>query len=177
MPLGPHVQGRRNATRSCKARLVLLGYEDPDAGQFATYLPTVRRESKAIIYTLAAHRRWRIFSLGARTAFLNGRSSVRPRPLYVQLPADCESFLEREYGEGPGPRALLKSAYGLGEAPLEFFYVLVDDVVIAGFYQMQSDPCLICAVLQEAVSTRCSWFCPFGHPLSTDRGYHRGSCG
>ena len=128
--------------RSCKARLVLLGYGDPDAGQFATYSPTVRRESKAIIYTLAAHRRWRIFSLDARTAFLNGRSSVRPRPLYVQLPADCESYLEREYGEGPGLRALLKSAYGLGEAPFAFFYVLVDDVVIAGFYQMQSDPCL-----------------------------------
>ena len=128
--------------RSCKARLVLLGYEDPDAGQFATYSPTVRRESKAIIYTLAAHRRWRIFSLDARAAFLNGRSSVRPRPLYAQLPAGCESYLEREYGEGPGPRALLKSAYGLGEAPLEFFYVLVDDGATAGFYQMHSDPCL-----------------------------------
>ena len=128
--------------RLCKARLVILGYEDPDIGQYATYAPTARRDSKAWVFAIAAHRGWRLSSLDAKAAFLNGRSSARPRPIYLQLPADCEAYLRRVYGSESGPRELYKAAYGLGEAPLAWFELLCDTMIRVGFVQISSDRCM-----------------------------------
>ena len=44
--------------RMCKARLVVLGYEDPDVGEYATYAPTVCFDAKAMVFMISAHRGW-----------------------------------------------------------------------------------------------------------------------
>ena len=129
--------------RVCKARVVILGYEDPELGEHATYAPTIRMDSKAMIFSIAAHRKYKIRGLDIKTAFLNGKSSVRARPLHVILPADFEHFLHRVAKAPFGPKGLLKAAYGLGEAPLEFFLVLIEESLTVGFYQMSSDRCLL----------------------------------
>ena len=126
--------------RMCKARLVVLG--DPDIGEYATYAPTVRRDAKAMVFMIAAHRGWPLRSLDAKAAFLNGRASARPRPIYLLLPKDCEDYLKRVYGTESGPRELYKAAYGLGEAPLAWFHTLCENMRKAGFVQLKSDPCM-----------------------------------
>ena len=141
--------------RLCKARLVILGYEDPDIGQYATYAPTARRDSKGWLFAVAAHRGWQLHSLDAKAAFLNGRASARPRPIYLDLPADCAEYLRRVYGEEAGPRELYKAAYGLGEAPLAWFELLCDTMVKVGLVQLSADRCMF--VLRGAAPGARPW--------------------
>ena len=97
---------------------MVLGHEDLDIGEYATYAPTVRRDAKAMVFTISAHRGWPLRSLDAKAAFLNGKASARPRPIYLLLPKDYGDYLKRIYGNESGPHELYKAAYGLGEAPL-----------------------------------------------------------
>ena len=60
------------------------------------------------------------------------------------LPKDLGDWL----GES-GPRRLLKSAYGLAEAPLAWYRVLAEVLVQCGFACLSSDACLL--VLPGAV--------------------------
>ena len=154
MPLGSDLQetgsrgsypGRRSvdvrragrSRRKAKARLVILGYADPDLGNHKTWSPTLRRDTRNLILSILAHRKWLLFTLDAKTAFLLGKPSGRDLPLYVLLPRDLEEWP----GEG-GPRRLLKAAYGLAEAPLAWFRVLCETFLKCGFKRMSSDACL-----------------------------------
>ena len=60
-----------------KARLVLVGYQDPDLGKIATDSPTLRKESKHIILSLCAAFGWTLWSADIKTAFLSGDASCR----------------------------------------------------------------------------------------------------
>jgi hypothetical protein len=123
--------------QKAKARLVILGYQDPDLGSNRTWAPTLRRDTRNMILTVVAHRYWQLFTLDAKTAFLLGRPSGRQLPLFVLLPQDLEEWL----GES-GPRRLLKSAYGLAEAPLAWYKTLCETLQACGFVRLSSDACL-----------------------------------
>ena len=62
---------------SAKARLVLVGFQDPDLGRIATDSPTLRKESKHIILSLCASKGWVIWGADIKTAFLSGDASNR----------------------------------------------------------------------------------------------------
>ena len=95
-----------------KARWVVLGYEDPDLGTYATYAPTIRHDSNSWLMILCCHRGCRLRSLDARTAFLAGRASRRARSVDVLPPDGVVEYLVRIYGEkARGPLELLKAAY------------------------------------------------------------------
>ena len=123
--------------RKAKARLVILGYQDPDLGQYRTWSPTLRRDSRNLILSIIVHRKWTMFTLDAKTAFLLGKHSERQAPLFVLLPKDLEDWL----GEH-GPRRLRKAAYGLAEAPLAWFKVLRETLIACGLRPLSSDACL-----------------------------------
>ena len=123
--------------RKAKARLVILGYQDPDLGKYRTWSPTLRRDSRNVILAIITHRGWRLFTLDAKTAFLLGKHSDRTAPLFVMLPKDLEDWI----GES-GPRRLHKAAYGLAEAPLAWFKLLRETLLDCGFEEMSSDACL-----------------------------------
>ena len=55
--------------RKAKARLVILGYQDPDLGQYRMWSPTLRRDSRNLILSIIAHRFWRLFTLDTKVAF------------------------------------------------------------------------------------------------------------
>ena len=55
-----------------EARLVLVGYKDPDLGRIATDSPTLRTESKHIILSLRAANHWELWRADIKTAFLSG---------------------------------------------------------------------------------------------------------
>ncbi len=123
-----------------KARWVVLGYEDPDLGTYATYAPTIRHDSKSWLMILCCHRGYRLRSLDARTAFLAGRASRRARSVYVLPPDDVVEYLVRIYGEkARGPLELLKAAYGLGEAPLAWYEELRGALLKVGFTRSLAD--------------------------------------
>ncbi len=73
--------------KTAKARLVLLGYQDPEFTRLVTASPTLGRSTRSILLAMSAHNAWPVRSLDARTAFLSGEANKsRSRPLYMRLP-------------------------------------------------------------------------------------------
>ena len=74
--------------RTPKARLVIVGWQDPDLGKVATDSPTLRKETKHLILSLCAARRWKLWGADIKTAFLSGDPSLRE--IYVRPPAEIK---------------------------------------------------------------------------------------
>ena len=88
-------------------------------------------------------RRYPIFTLDAKTAFLLGDPLPRKLPLFVQLPRDIvQDYQLAEEGPYEVAFRLLKAAYGLSEAPLAWYLHLVECLQKAGFRRLKADPCL-----------------------------------
>ena len=122
-----------------KARLVIRGFRDPDLGQFSTASPTLSRQGRHAIFTVASHFQYRVFTLDAKTAFLAGDQTSRTKPIYTELPKD----LVREQGFGDDIIARIKKVpYGLSEAPLAWYRRLTTELQACGFEQVPSDRCV-----------------------------------
>ena len=97
-----------------KARLVLRGFQDPDLLTIEKAAPTATKQAKLIVLTLAGNFGWTVYCGDVKTAFLSG--STFNRKVIVKLPNDCGPLLG--YNRGPLTMRMLKSAYGLADAPL-----------------------------------------------------------
>ena len=123
-----------------KARLVLLGYQDPDLGSYRADAPTCARSSKYLFVATAVQLQWKLFTLDAHTAFLSGDASERAQPLYFRPPQDLAAALAMEPWEA---LLLQKAAYGLSEAPRAWWRRLHRVLTQCGFVSMGQDPCLM----------------------------------
>ena len=74
-----------------KARLVSVGYQDPDLGRIATESPTVRKESKHVILSICASKKWVIWGADIKTAFSSGDASNRH--LYFRPPPEVREMM------------------------------------------------------------------------------------
>ena len=99
-----------------KSRLVLPGHADPGLGDFRTDAPTTTPMAVRILKSLAVTRGWTIFVFDVSTAFLSGKPT--DREVYVRAP---EGGLPKTASSPAIPAfsllRILKSAYGLAEAP------------------------------------------------------------
>ena len=113
---------REGTDRRAKARLVILGYEDPDITDIPRDSPTLQKESRSLVLQLCASRKWTVRSFDTKTAFLRG-SKRDNRILGMEPPMEMREKLhlkEQEICE------LLKSAYGLVNAPYLWYQELKD---------------------------------------------------
>ena len=55
-----------------KARLVILGYQDPDIDDLERESPTLSTTSRTLIFMLAANQKWKLKSGDVKTAFMQG---------------------------------------------------------------------------------------------------------
>lgn len=101
-----------------KARLVLRGFQDPDLFNLEKASPTAARLGKLAMLSLASAMKWSVFCGDIKAAFLSGAEFVRK--ILVKLPKDCGPLLGVTGGNDTHMR-LLKSAYGLADAPLLWF--------------------------------------------------------
>ncbi|CAE7239120.1 RE1 [Symbiodinium sp. CCMP2592] len=125
-------------TLSPKARLVLVGFQDPDLGRIATDSPTLRKESKHIILSICASKGWVIWGADIKTAFLSGDASNRD--LYNFRPHDeVREFMQLDEDD---ILRLEKAAYGLAEAPRAWFLRLTRELCAVGLVVSQLDPCV-----------------------------------
>ena len=69
-----HVDPKNPKTRKAKARLVILGYEDPQIDSIPRDSPTLGRDARALLLQLIASCKWDVMSFDVRTAFLRGRA-------------------------------------------------------------------------------------------------------
>ena len=107
-------QDPEGRTHKPKARLVILGFEDPHLETLARDSPTMGKDSRMLLLQFAASQKLPLRSFDIQTAFLRGsRQDGRilgmepPEEMRVQMKLKPWEFCE-----------LLKSAYGLVNAPL-----------------------------------------------------------
>ena len=125
-------------SKKAKARLVILGYEDPNLTEIPRDSPTLQKESRSLILQYSASQQWWIRSFDIKTAFLRG-SRRDDRILGVDPPEE----LRRKLGLKPLEICeLLKSAYGLVNAPFLWYQELRETLISIGFSINPLDPCL-----------------------------------
>ena len=124
--------------RKAKARLVVLGFEDPDLTEIPRDSPTLQKESRSLIFQYCASQAWQIQSFDIKTAFLRG-SRRDDRILGVEPPME----LRKKMGLTDDQVCeLLKSAYGLVNAPYLWYQELKESLLEIGFQMSPLDPYL-----------------------------------
>ena len=121
-----------------KARLVVLGFEDPQLDSLARDSPTMGRDSRTLLLQYAASAKWMIQSFDIQTAFLRG-SRTDGRILGLEPPIEMRNQMKLKPWECC---ELLKSAYGLVNAPLLWYEELKGSLIALGFVISPLDPCL-----------------------------------
>ena len=126
-----------NPSQTPKARLVLVGWQDPELGRIKTDSPTLRKESKNLILSICAAKKWKIWGADIKTAFLSGDPS--DRQLYFRPPEEIKSWMKLDRDQ---LFRLEKAAYGLAEAPRAWFLRLSRELSEQGLQVSQLDRCL-----------------------------------
>lgn len=121
-----------------KARLVLRGFQDPDLFTLDKASPTAARLGKMTLLALAAARNWTILCGDVKAAFLSGVEF--DREILAQLPKDCGPLLGCD-GRNPVLMKMLKSAYGLADAPLLWFKEATRRLQLLGWTPQLLDKC------------------------------------
>ena len=121
-----------------KARLVVLGFEDPFLGEEQVSSPTLNKRSKQILLQTVCQRGWELEKGDVTAAFLQGKKLDKCK--YCLAPPElCEAL-----NLTPGERVvrLLKSVYGLTTAPIEWFKAVNETLEKLGGHSCACDPCV-----------------------------------
>ncbi|CAE7671894.1 GIP [Symbiodinium sp. CCMP2592] len=93
-----------------KARLVVLGYQDPKLVEVMRDAPTLSREGRALVLQTIASKKFRLGSVDIKTAFLRGKAD-ETNPLAMEPPKELRKALNLKDDE---VCQLLGNAYGRG---------------------------------------------------------------
>jgi hypothetical protein len=141
----PLDQSEQTQTKShkAKARLVILGYLDPQIENIPRDSPTLNKTSRMLILQVLATHMWQACSFDIKAAFLQGQpQSSRVMGLDpVPEMRQAMSMKPNEIGR------LNKGAYGLIDAPYLWYCALVKELTNLGFETSPFDPCLF--ILRE----------------------------
>lgn len=109
-----------------KARLVAMGYTQEFGIDYEEVFSLVARiDSMRIFLSIAAHKRWLIFQLDVKSAFLNGKIE---KEVYVAQPRGFEIL-----GQHMKVYKLEKALYGLKQAPRAWYGRLDALFTVQGF--------------------------------------------
>ena len=120
-----------------KARLVILGYLDPKLEELPRDSPTLSRNSKMLLLQLIASKGWQLRSFDIRAAFLQGKPQSN-RTLAIEPVSELVEALQLAENE---VCKLEKGAYGLIDAPYQWFMAISEALRNLGFTQSPFDPC------------------------------------
>jgi hypothetical protein len=134
--------------QKAKARLVVLGYEDPQVDSIPRDSPTMSKLSRMLILQMAASRRWTIGSFDIKTAFLRGQEQGS-RILGLEPPIEMRQRLKMQPVEA---LQLLKGAYGRVDAPYLWFQELKTALESLQFKAAPFDPCTFVLVDDQGVT-------------------------
>ena len=125
-------------SRKAKSRIVVLGYQDPNIEDIPRDSPTMHKETRSLLLQLCASRNWCIRSFDVKTAFLRG-SKRDTRTLGIEPLPEMRDRMKLHKNE---ICELLKSAYGLVNAPYLWYEELKESLCNLGFVICPLDPCL-----------------------------------
>ena len=125
-------------TRKAKARLVVLGFQDPQLDTIPRDSPTLGRTSKMLIAQLLASMKWTLMSFDIKAAFLQGKTQ-EGRVIAIDPVPEMSKAMGLKQNE---VCRLVKSAYGLIDAPFLWFTELDKTLRSLNFVPSPFDPCL-----------------------------------
>ena len=129
-PEGPH--------RKAKARLVVLGFQDPQLAEVVRDAPTLTREGRHTVLQTIASFQWVLSSFDIKTAFLRGKADSK-NPLAMEPPVELRKKLALPEDQ---VCALVGNAYGRVDAPLLFYKELTRQLQKLGFRIHPLEPCV-----------------------------------
>ncbi|KAL0436225.1 UNVERIFIED_CONTAM: Retrovirus-related Pol polyprotein from transposon RE1 [Sesamum radiatum] len=118
-----------------KARLVAKGYSQlPGIDYTETFAPVARLDTIRALVAIAANKKWKIYQMDVKSAFLNGYIDEE---IYVEQPQGfvakgCEEKVLR----------LKKALYGLKQAPRAWYSRIDNYFMNQGFRRSLSEPTL-----------------------------------
>ena len=123
---------------SAKARIVLIGYQDPDLDSLKTTAPTMTRRTRGLFLTACSLRGWTALKGDVRAAFLQGLESEEQRSIFAkpvvelakQLGGDANSYVK-----------IVKACYGLANAPAQWHSSVDHTMRTCGFQPLLTEPC------------------------------------
>ncbi|CAL9029761.1 unnamed protein product, partial [Prunus brigantina] len=127
-----------------KARLVAKGYTQKPRIDFnETFAPVARLDTVRTLIALAAQKRWKLFQLDVKSAFLNG---VLHEEVYVDQPPGfvIKDKEDRVY-------RLKKALYGLKQAPRAWYEEINSYFTAAGFQRSPSEPTLYVKAAESGI--------------------------
>ncbi|CAK0818505.1 unnamed protein product, partial [Prorocentrum cordatum] len=123
--------------RRAKARLVILGFQDPDLTTEESYAPTATRTARQVFLQKAANLKMWVAKGDVKSAFLQGEEL--DRDLFVKPTGEIAEMLGLRSGQAA---ILKKSAYGLVQAPRAWHQAVNRKLKDLGWRQLESDPCV-----------------------------------
>ena len=147
-PLDQEDQAKLGKHQKAKARLVILGYLDPEIDQLPRDSPTLGRHSKMLLLQLISSMNWSLQSFDIKAAFLQGKPQT-DRVLGIEPPMELIEALQIKTDE---VCKLEKGAYGLIDAPYMWYRAILEELTRLGFEQSPFDPCVF--LLREASTGR-----------------------
>ena len=122
--------------KKAKARLIVLGYLDPQLEEIPRDSPTMSKTSRMLILQMISSEGWDLMSFDVKAAFLQGTQSGRT--LGVEPVPELVEAMKLKPGE---ICQLVKGAYGLVDAPYLWYKTLQKELVDLGFRTTPFDPC------------------------------------
>jgi hypothetical protein len=123
--------------KKAKARLVVIGYEDPDIDVVKNDAPTLTKDGRQCVLQQVSSHHWPLISFDISTAFLHGKGDGRTLGLHPT--AEMREALEM----GPEDQCALNGgAYGRVDAPYLWFCEIRDELLHQGCKQHPLDPCV-----------------------------------
>ena len=130
--------------RKGKARLVVVGFEDPGVGVVQNDSPTLSKDGRQMVIQQVSSHGWDLVSFDISTAFLHGDGDGRLLGLHP-TPELAESL-----GMGEEDQCqLVGGAYGRVDAPYLWFCKFRDTMLQEGYHQCPMDPCVFTLTSKE----------------------------
>ena len=123
--------------KRAKARLVILGFEDPGVGVVPNDAPTLSKDGRQLLLQQVASRKWTLINFDISTAFLRGGGDGRV--LGIHAPPELRKALDMKEGD---QCSLEGGAYGRVDAPYLWYQSLRKTLESLGFVASPWDGCL-----------------------------------
>eukprot|EP00435_Cladocopium_sp_Y103_P007376 s3531_g2.t1 len=127
--------------RRAKARLVVLGFEEPGLQKVPNDAPTLSKDARQLLLQQIASRRWGLVNFDISTAFLKGEGDGRV--LGIHPPKELKDGLGMKEEE---QCALTGGAYGRIDAPFLWYKAFRSTLEGLGFVVCPFDGCLFSLV-------------------------------
>ena len=123
---------------SAKARIVIIGYEDPQLLDLQKTSPTMSRRTRGLFLTICATMGWTALKGDVKAAFLQGLESETEREVFARPVRELSTALG---GDETSIVQIVKACYGLANAPAQWHASVNSTMTSSGFEQLRTEPC------------------------------------